>query len=164
MDRLSTCNIRSSVSFESRVCDAFNPRKNVLYSSADTIAIKSLVDGWATSRRTYIKRYYYLFIVANVKLSLTLAQDDRNHVNSISVCRATSKLCQCPKRPPLCFDYTQSKLKFIYCFSVPMPRRHFRHWRLGKRRRRRRQGCSFLQRHITCRQPHESRTYKRIAC
>lgn len=42
MDRRSTCNIRSNVSFESRVCDAFNPRKNVLYSSADTMAIKSL--------------------------------------------------------------------------------------------------------------------------
>lgn len=42
MDRLRTCSIRSSVSCDSRVCVTFNPRKNVLYSRAETIAVKSL--------------------------------------------------------------------------------------------------------------------------
>lgn len=42
MLRFNTWRIRSRVSFDNRVCDTFNPLKNVLYSSADTIAMRSL--------------------------------------------------------------------------------------------------------------------------
>lgn len=42
MERFNTCKIRSNVSLESLVWETLSPRKKVLYSNADTIAIKSL--------------------------------------------------------------------------------------------------------------------------
>lgn len=42
IERLSTCNKRSKVSLDNRMWDALKPRKNVLYSNVEAIAIKSL--------------------------------------------------------------------------------------------------------------------------
>lgn len=42
IERLSTCRTRSNVSCDKRVWVTLSPRKKVLYSKADTIAIKSL--------------------------------------------------------------------------------------------------------------------------
>lgn len=42
IERLRTCRMRSRVSWDNRMWAAFRPRKNVLYSNAETMAIKSL--------------------------------------------------------------------------------------------------------------------------
>lgn len=42
IDRLSTCKMRSKVSFDTFVCLILSPRKKVLYSRTETIAIRSL--------------------------------------------------------------------------------------------------------------------------
>lgn len=61
MERLRTCSIRSSVSCDNRVCVTFSPRKNVLYSRAETIAVKSLRKqtaknvGWMLSNRKSVR-------------------------------------------------------------------------------------------------------------
>lgn len=63
IERLSTCRIRSKVSLERRICDAFRPRKNVLYSKADTMAIKSLRKNQKKEKTNHIlstKRFQYM--------------------------------------------------------------------------------------------------------
>lgn len=55
-----------------------------------------------TQQTTFI--YLSLNFIGNNLIALTLVQDDQNHVNSISVCRATNKWCQCPRQPPLCVE------------------------------------------------------------
>jgi hypothetical protein len=92
IERLNTCNILSRVSVESLVCDIFKPRKNVLYSSADTIAIKSL----CKPKKIVRKKYTY------TGTKLTLVPNDQNPVDSGYGCHVINKLCPHPKLPLLC--------------------------------------------------------------
>lgn len=87
MLRFITCRILSRVSFESRVCDTFRPRKNVLYSSAETIAMRSL---WKKPEFNILIRYLR-------DIAITWARGDRNPADSALGYRVKGKSCRRPR-------------------------------------------------------------------
>lgn len=103
IDRLRTWSIRSSVSCDNRVCVTLRPRKNVLYSNAETIAVKSLSK--LDKPKNYFKNNVQISIFCINQTALTLVPNDRNHVNSIFLYHVTGKWYRCPKLPHLCIRW-----------------------------------------------------------